>query len=191
MFGKFKYILKIFKGKVFKFFFAFFADVFGGILFKVKNIGIICAFAILLPCLIYASPVGSGEMVSKDLKGFQVAVDIPGKQKLIEGGISSFTFGKNGVMFQKSDFTEKGTPKGGGGFIGPLFLFEFPGDNAGEESSNQGRKNDETEDIIYHIPTILCCFWLFLMCLYQSQRRANPEWPDRGTIGFSALLVLS
>ena len=98
MFGKFKYILKIFKGKVFKFFFAFFADVFGGILFKVKNIGIICAFAILLPCLIYASPVGSGEMVSKDLKGFQVAVDIPGKQKLIEGGISSFTFGKNGVM---------------------------------------------------------------------------------------------
>lgn len=172
MFSKFKnflYSLNGFRGKFFQLLFAFLFTVrrFVGKSTNVKNFGII-EVVTLLPCFIYISPLFGGQALSEDLKGFQMVVDVTKPQEFAKVvGASNST--DVSVVFQKAELRDKSILECFGGFIESLSFFEFPGDNAGEKGSEQGGENNETEDFIYHIPTILCCIWLFIHVIISTQ----------------------
>jgi len=119
-------------------------------------IGILCEITIFLPGLVYSHSLFGGQAASKDLKGFQMVVDVSKSQKSanVVGASNSADVS---VVFQKAELRDKGILECFGGFIESSSFFEFPGNNAGEKGSEQSGENNETEDFIYHIPTILCC----------------------------------
>lgn len=118
MFSNFNNCLYSLKDNLFQVCFAFLCavDKFIRILFKVKNFGIIGVAAVLLPCLVYICPLFGGQVVSEDLKSFQMAVDIPGQQKLVQI-VGTCAAGDFSVVLQENEFREEGIPEFCGGFV--------------------------------------------------------------------------
>ena len=150
MFSKFKNCLYSLQGNLFQGCFI----VFVGILLKIT---------VFLPCLVYGNPLFGGQVIPEDIKHFQLAEDVSGPQKLLEGGISSFTFGKNGVMFQKSDFTEKGVSEGSGGFIKFGNVVNAESVFVSDPPSNQCANNSKTTGNEYKFVGTKIQFWLALL----------------------------
>ena len=85
MFAKFKDFLNSLKSKLLQFLaLGFSLRRLVGILCKSWFIWMVIVTTILLPCLINASLLFGGQVVSEDLKSFQVAVDIPMEKKFTE-----------------------------------------------------------------------------------------------------------
>ena len=116
MFSKFKNIFYSIKSKFFQDCFTILRVVFAGILFKVKSARFIGMVAILLPCLIYVGLLFGGQVVSEELKGFQVAVDMSKPQEFAKIAAAS-EVPDVGIVSQKDDFGKKGIPENGSGFI--------------------------------------------------------------------------
>lgn len=106
--SEFKNLLYSFKGNLFHVFFI--------ILFKVKSFGIVGMVAILLPFFINIYPLFGGQVISENLKSFQVAMDIPVEQNFTKA-VGTPNISGVSIVFQENDFREKGGPKKSSGFI--------------------------------------------------------------------------
>lgn len=118
MFSKLNNCFYSLKGNLFQVCFAILYTVgrFIGILFKVKNFGIIWAVAVFLPCFVYICPLFGGQVAPICFDSFQMAVAISGQQKLMKI-VGTCTAGDFSVVLQENEFREKGDSEFCGGFI--------------------------------------------------------------------------
>ena len=118
MFSELNNCFNSFKGNLFQacLVISYFVGRFIRILFKVKNFGIIGAVAVLSPCFVNICPIFGGQMVSENLKSFQVAMNVSEPQKFTKV-VTTSEVPDVSIVFQKSDFGKKSISKISSGFI--------------------------------------------------------------------------
>ena len=124
LFGKFKNCLDSFESNSFQVSFGRVQfSSFSGVLFKPRGICLLWVAAILLPCLVDASPVFWGEVGLKDVKGFKmIEIIVMQKSTQVVLGISTTNLG---IVLQEDYLGEKSVLEPRGCFV-ELNNFDAP-----------------------------------------------------------------
>jgi hypothetical protein len=165
MFSKFKNFLNSLKRKSFqvRFTSSCVTGRFAGILLKVNSFWVIGVTAILLPSLVYICPVFSGQVVSEDLKSFQVAEDVSSLQKLIKSSVASFTVRDTSVVLQENKFREKGVSEICGCFVEFNDIVKFEGISVSNPRTKEHANDSETASNECYFVGTKIQFWLAIL----------------------------